>query len=156
MTDSTNHHSLSTDLEPNCTAKPEMRDLPRSGGARLTRLLSRAVRLRCPLCGATKIFTSPFSLRRCCPRCGYSFEREEGYFLGAYALNLVVAEVLGLGVIVRLLLRSDLSVTAQEAIAIPAAIILPIVFFPFSRTSWMALDLMLHPGAEPQTPGPGG
>ncbi len=80
-------------------------------------------------------------MHECCPRCGYRFIQEEGYFLGGYALNLVIAEVLGLGVILVFLLRSDLSVLWQQIIAVTAAVLLPVVFYPFSRTLWMALDL---------------
>ena len=57
-------------------------------------------------------------------------------------MNLVVAEILGLGVILVILFRSNLDLLWQEVIAISAALILPIIFFPFSRTFWMALDLM--------------
>ncbi len=39
------------------------------------------------------------------------------------------------------LLRSDLSLTWQQVIAVGAAILLPVVFYPWSRTFWMALDL---------------
>ena len=42
------------------------------------------------------------------PRCGARFEREEGYFLGAYALNLIVAEFLGLGLAFVLIFRTEL------------------------------------------------
>jgi uncharacterized protein (DUF983 family) len=131
-----------------CIEHPTRRDLPASGFARLLRLLQRAILLRCPLCGSRGIFKSPWSLVDCCPKCGYRFVREEGYFLGAYALNLIVAEVLGLGTILIFLLRSDLSVFYQQAIAVAAAITLPIVFFPFSRTLWMTIDLMIHPNLE--------
>ena len=31
------------------------------------------------------------------PRCEDQFEREEGYYLGDHGLNLIVAEILGLG-----------------------------------------------------------
>jgi hypothetical protein len=67
--------------------------------------------------------------------------REEGYFLGAYAVNLIVAEVIGVGVVIAILFQVDLSLWEQEFIAVGAAIILPLLFFPFARTLWMALDL---------------
>jgi hypothetical protein len=76
------------------------------------------------------------------------FEREEGYFLGAYALNLIVAEFVGLGLAIFLIFKTDLrhlSLIWQEVIAIALVIAFPITLFPFSRTIWIALDLILHP-----------
>lgn len=82
-----------------------------------------------------------------------SFNREEGYFLGAYAINLIVAEFLGLGLVVAMLIWSDFSTLAMQIIAVCLAIGLPLLFFPYSRTCWIALDLVLHPpSAEPQLP----
>jgi uncharacterized protein (DUF983 family) len=126
---------------PTCCERPELRALAPSGWSRFWTLLRRALLLRCPLCGGRGIFTHPWSLKRCCPTCGYDFDPEEGYFLGAYAINLVVAEVIGLGAVLVILLRSDLSLLWQQIIAVTAAILLPILFYPFSRTLWMALDL---------------
>ncbi len=124
-----------------CQPHPELRDLPARGWSRAGRLFKRALFWRCPQCGSRGIFAHPWSIRDCCPACGYTFTSEEGYFLGAYALNLLVAEVFGLGAVIVFLLRSDLSVMWQQIIAVTAAILLPILFYPWSRTLWMAIDL---------------
>jgi len=87
-------------------------------------------------------------LRERCPRCGVRFEREEGYFLGAYALNLIVAEFLGLGLALVLIFKTDLRYLPllwQEVIAVALAIAFPVTLFPFSRTVWIAMDLLFHP-----------
>jgi hypothetical protein len=131
-------------LEGECHPNPKVRDLPPAGGPRFRKLAGRAIRLRCPYCGAGGIIHPPFGIETCCPKCGYRFAPEDGYFLGGYALNLVGSEVLGLGVILFFLLRGNYSLYQQEAIAIGAAILLPIIFFPWSRTAWMALDLMVQ------------
>jgi len=122
---------------------PSARNLPPSGWPRLKILLVRSLTRRCPQCGARGIFRNYFSLKDWCPRCGYKFEREEGYFLGAYALNLIAAEFITIGLLVYFLVNTDYSWVILEFIFIPLAIILPILFFPFSRTLWMALDLMI-------------
>jgi hypothetical protein len=49
---------------------------------------------------------------------------------------------LGLGSVLVLLFRTDYSLWAQEIIAIGAAIGLPVLFYPYSRTLWMTIDLM--------------
>lgn len=137
-----------TNSADECQPRPEARDLPRENLARLLTLLKRAFLLRCPLCGSGGIFTSLWGIVECCPKCGYRFAREDGYFLGAYAINLIVAEILGLGIVLYFLLTSDLSVIYQQVIAVLAAITLPLVFFPFSRTLWMTLDLMVERNTE--------
>src|SRR4051794_19102026 len=56
------------------------------------RYLMRALRLRCPECGASPMFVPVRRTRSLrdwftpldgCPRCGYAYDREEGYFLMA-------------------------------------------------------------------------
>ena len=124
-----------------CEAHSDFRDLPASGWSRAGRLFKRALLLQCPQCGSRGIFVHPWSIHDCCPTCGYKFTNEEGYFLGAYALNLLVAEIIGLGAVLVFLLRSDLSLLWQEILAITAAVLLPVIFYPWSRTLWMAFDL---------------
>jgi len=131
-------------LQEVCEPKPEFRDLPPSGSARVAKLVKRGLLLQCPYCGTGNIIKYPFWIKDCCPRCGYRFAAEAGYFVGGYALNLVAVEIIGLVAIVIILIRSNLSLYQQEAIGIGAAILLPIIFFPWSRTLWMALDLTLQ------------
>ncbi|HEX7176588.1 MAG TPA: hypothetical protein VF240_15085, partial [Pyrinomonadaceae bacterium] len=59
---------------------------------RINDTLARGVRLRCPACGRASIFETPFRRRPACPSCRVSFEREEGYFVGAISINLVTTE----------------------------------------------------------------
>lgn len=82
-----------------------------------------------------------------CPRCDYKFEREDGFFLGAYVISLGVTQ---------------LAVVAYIAVAIVAtlpdppmlplalgggavAVLTPLVVYPFSKTLWTAVDLVMHP-----------
>lgn len=119
--------------------------LPSSNPARFALLAGRALTRRCPYCGGGNIFAGWLSLEPQCPTCGTSFEREDGYFLGAYALNLLFAEFVGLGTAVYLLFWTGLRALHlgwQMVIAGALALALPILFFPFSRTVWMALDLL--------------
>ncbi len=128
-------------------------DIPRQPGYRARVVLGRALRRRCPYCGGG-IFAGWWTLRDRCPACGVSFVREEGYFLGAYALNLIFAEFLGLGSALYLLFGTglrDLPLGWQMVIAASLAIALPMLLFPYSRTLWMALDLVFKPpGANPE------
>jgi hypothetical protein len=85
----------------------------------------------------------------CCPRCGYRFEREEGFFLGA----LVVTEgrLLVVAIVPFIALHAagrspDTATFAAAALA--AAVVGPIAFYPFSRTTWAAIDLVMHGSPE--------
>ena len=108
-------------------------------------LLRRALTLRCPYCGSGNIFQGWLTLKERCPRCHTLFEREDGYFVGGYALNLITAEFLAFGIVLILLLFADLSTLQLQITGVVLALGLPILFFPFSRTVWIALDLYLHP-----------
>lgn len=130
---------------PSIVERPELRDLPRGGWARSRRLVSRALGRRCPLCGAGGIFRTWLTLHERCPRCGYRFARASGYFLGSYPLNLIAAEIVPVGLMIVLLVWSDLSWIALEAILIPIAVGLPLLLFPFAQTAWMAIDLSITP-----------
>ena len=116
--------------------------------------MRRALSRRCPYCGSPGIYEGYFGLRPRCPTCNVKFEREEGYFLGAYALNLVVAELMGLGLAIYLIFKTDLrhlDLIWQEAIAVALAVAFPVILFPYSRTVWIALDLVFHPpGRDPE------
>lgn len=129
-------------------------DIPRKPGDRARVVLSRALRRRCPYCGGGGIFAGWWTLRERCPSCQVQFVREDGYFLGAYALNLVFAEFLGLGIALYLLFGTDLGdlpLGWQMVLAGGLAVIFPILLFPYSRTIWMALDLMFNPpGDDPE------
>lgn len=131
----TNHPALRPVLHT------ERWSLPPAGFARLRTLLSRAARRVCPYCGQVKVFKNWFSIERYCPACGVRFEREDGYFLGAMAVNLIVAEMVGMSAVIVLLLQRDMSLIWQEALAITVAVGMPLLFYPFSRIFWMAIDL---------------
>jgi len=125
--------------------RPELRDLPTSGWPRQRVLLARAIKRRCPECGATGIFKSWFTLRSNCPRCGYEFARETGYFLGSYPLNLIAAEIVPVGLMIALLIWTDLSWIWLEVLLIPVAVALPFLLFPYAQMIWMAIDLYITP-----------
>ncbi len=123
-------------------------DLPRRPGKRLRRAAMRSLSRRCPYCGAPRIFASWFSLKKRCPVCRTLFAYEDGYFLGAYAVNLVTTELLAFGLVVWLLVATDLSVLHLQIIGVTLAVALPIILYPVALSLWMALDLVLHPPGQ--------
>ena len=105
-------------------------------------MFARAIRLRCPVCGGGDISLSWLRLKQQCPTCSQDFQRgEDDYWIGAYAINWVAAEtiaaVMGVAVLWWTWPRSG----PATIVAVSAAIIMPIAFFPFSRLLWLAFDL---------------
>ena len=113
-------------------------------------MLGRGLLKRCPICGTGKLFTRWFRMRERCPGCGYRFEREEGFFLGAYVINLAFAQgMVILLAVVPLILRlandPNASIVPFILGGIVGAVVAPMVFYPWSKTVWTAFDLMLRP-----------
>jgi uncharacterized protein (DUF983 family) len=110
----------------------------------LPKLLGRALRLRCPVCGQDRMFISWFKRRESCSRCGWRYMREEGYFTGAMALNLVATEfVLFVLAIVLIVYSVPLALDAVLGVAVAVAVSLG--GWPYSQSLWVVLDLLLHP-----------
>jgi uncharacterized protein (DUF983 family) len=112
--------------------------------------IGRALFLRCPRCGSTGIVKTWFSLRDRCPSCELKLGRGEDsdYWLGAYAINLVLAEGLAVIIAITLLWTTWPDYMAAQITGIALAVLLPIVLFPFSRTLWLAWDLTFRPQEE--------
>ena len=112
---------------------------------------ARALALRCPRCGAWGIFRSWFLLKPECPNCGLALERgeREDHWFGAVAVNLVAAEVLGIGAIVVWIIAMwpDVPWTAVQYAGPLIMIALPVLFYPFSRALWLAWDVFFRPAA---------
>lgn len=109
----------------------------------------RALLLRCPRCGGRAILRSWLKLNDHCPRCGLALERGESsdFWIGAYVFNLVAGEVLAIGIPIAWMVASapHQPWTSIEIVAAVLCVALPILFFPFSRTLWLAWDLSFRP-----------
>lgn len=85
-----------------------------------------------------------------CTGCGHTFERHEGYWLGAVALNTVAT--LGLftaGLVVGMAATwPDVPWTALTIGGVALCLVFPIVFYPFSKTLWVALETAVHPAGD--------
>jgi uncharacterized protein (DUF983 family) len=121
--------------------KPPYFDVPPAG-----RMISRGLRKRCPRCGAGNLFESRFTMRERCGRCVLKLEREEAHFVGAMAINLVVTEILfGIMLISWAILAWPKPPWAAMTITgVGMNIVVPILFFPVSKSLWTAIDLVMH------------
>ena len=118
---------------------------------RVTTLASRALRLRCPQCGGGPIFVRWSRLVPNCPVCGLGLERgEQGYWLGAYFFNLMAVEtVFSIWVISFLLWTWPTPPWGFFQVStIVLMLIVPFAFFPYSKTLFLAFDLLVRPPDE--------
>ncbi len=113
------------------------------------RMLGRGVRKRCARCGGGDLFTGWFHQRERCPSCGMQFEREPGFFVGAYLINLtipiVALFVVCMGLVAAKAHDPDAGIAAFVVVGALIAIPLPVVAYPYSRTVWSAIDLAMTP-----------
>ncbi len=121
---------------------------------RIPLLFWRAVRLRCPNCGVGRMFRSWFRMVDACPNCGLATTRgEDGYIVGAYMFNIITAELLLAAICGTIALRSwpDVPWSLLLWIGGGLTITLPLLWYPFSKTLFLAFDLVFRP--EPSLPG---
>ena len=113
--------------------------------------LSRALRLRCPVCGQSSIVQSPFHVKHQCPVCDALFKREDGFFVGAIMANVVTTEfvilVLYIGSLPVIDTRFDLVLTGLSVVAL----LFPVVFYHHSWSLWLAFDHLVE--SLPRAPG---
>ena len=113
-------------------------------------LLWRGLRKKCAVCGGGRLFDGWLTMKERCPTCGFTFEREDGFFLGAFVVNAAVTE---LGIL--LVLVASVALTLPDpplyllAAGLTAAVVVPIATYPFSKTVWSAIDLAMHPLEPP-------
>jgi uncharacterized protein (DUF983 family) len=115
-----------------------------------TVMIRRGLVKHCPRCAAGHLFRRWFVMKARCPECGYRFERDDpDFWYAAYFLNLMVTQGFLCLVLAWFLLQrnanSDANILPPLITGIALAIAVPVVFFPFSRTVWAAIDLAMSP-----------
>src|SRR5699024_3261175 len=112
-------------------------------------LLSRGVRKKCPHCGTGHLFRGWFRMIDRCRGCGLRFEREPGFFVGAYLINFAVTVILlfigAMAFIAVKAIDHDASPRTILIISVVIALLFPPFFYPYSRTIWSAFDIGMTP-----------
>ena len=132
------------------TLKPHLIDLADAPVTRFLQGVGRALRLKCPYCGGGGILDGWFTLKKQCPTCGITYAYEDGYFLGSYAINLVVTELIAAAIVIGLIIWTDLSVLQMQIAAVVLAVGFPLLGYPFALLLWVSLDIAFHP-PDPKT-----
>jgi uncharacterized protein (DUF983 family) len=120
--------------------------------------LWRAVLLRCPECGVSPLYLPVRRTRRFhdwftplpgCPRCGYAYERESGYFLMAtWGSNYFV--VAGLGIVLGLILQHFMAnLWTVVWITCLATLIAGFLFARHAKAIYLAIDHYFDPHVKP-------
>jgi uncharacterized protein (DUF983 family) len=116
--------------------------------ARAARMVGRALRRRCPNCGGPRIFRNYLQQRDACPHCHLRLDRGEAdFFIGAYTINLIAAELLVVlsGVVAAILTWPDVPWDALTVALVLLMVLAPAAFYPLSRQLWLAFDLIFRP-----------
>ena len=79
-----------------------------------------------------------------CPSCGFHFEREPGYFVGAMYFGYGVA-MLSLAPTMLAALLFDLTLSQSMALAVTQLILTSPWIFRYARLLWIALDTSFSP-----------
>ena len=109
--------------------------------------IRRGLGKRCPVCAHKGIFDSWFKLKDRCPTCGYVFAREEGYWVSAIIVNMAVIEALFLILFIAIVLATAPEVEWAPLLVLGGVmnVVVPVLFYPYSKTVWMGVDLYFHP-----------
>jgi uncharacterized protein (DUF983 family) len=87
-----------------------------------------------------------------CASCGFRYNRgEPDYYIGAYTINLIVAELIVVAAMLIVMFTTWPNVPWEEmpwGLAV-FAIVGPLFTYPFSKSLWLAIDLRFRP-AEPK------
>ena len=109
-------------------------------------MVGRALRRRCTRCGRGHFFDSWARVADSCPVCGFAFERESGYWVGAMIIGTTVTFGLMLVVFVGgwVLFWPDVPWTGVLVGTMVVALVTPILFHPWSKSLWSAIELSYH------------
>ena len=141
---------LSLSEEPRTAESP----LAMPSFRRIAQLLGRALRLKCPNCGAAPVLECCRTVkawgvvRARCTACHFRYERtDDHYFSGALFTNLFMSEVLfafafALTVI---LLWPDVPWDGMTYVAVAGAVLAPTLLYPISKVVWLTVDVLVRP-----------
>jgi len=111
--------------------------------------------LRCPVCGKSPIFLPLLRTRSLhdwftpldgCPRCGYPYEREPGYFLvSTWIINYGAGSLLGIILYVILDSFFQLDITLLLCIVLSPIALFNLLFARHSKALFIALDHYYDP-----------
>jgi uncharacterized protein (DUF983 family) len=117
--------------------------------------LGRAMLLCCPVCGKHPIFSPALRTRSLrdwfapldgCPRCGYPYEREPGYFLAStWVINYGAGSILGIVIYVILDFTTHLPIGLLLTAVLTPIVLFNLLFARYSKSLFIAIDHLSDP-----------
>lgn len=107
-------------------------------------LLRRCLLLLCPVCGNASIVKAPFKLNDHCSSCRASFQREQGFFVGAILVNVVTTELV---ILVAYLASLPVINTYFQVVLVLLFVIgvsFPVAFYHHSWSVWLTFDHLVE------------
>lgn len=82
-----------------------------------------------------------------CPTCGLRFERIEGHWIGSLGVNSVLSgfTIIVVLVVAFILTFENPSIPFLLALTVVTGLFAPYFYFPYTRTFWLAFDLLMRP-----------
>ena len=115
-----------------------------------TRVILRGLFMACAACGGRGLFHHWWKMRESCPKCALVFDRSDGYWIGAVAVNTMMSGFLLLVTVVVSFLLA-LPDPQWQPVLIPSVAvgaIAPVFLDPISRTFWTSMVALGRPPAE--------
>ena len=108
-------------------------------------LLGRSLLLRCPRCGKSRLFRNPFKMHTGCDRCGLTYEREPGFFLGTIYFNYGLTSLVAATAYPVMVFACGMSRHVALAITLSFVVVFPLFFFRYARSLWLGFDQYMDP-----------
>jgi len=124
---------------------------PASAKGRFSKLLGRALALRCPVCGQGKLYRSWFAMHTECPQCGIRYEREPGFFLGSIYINYGLTVLIVAIAYPVLLFGYGMPETPLLIGSLAFTLLFPMALFPWARSLWLGFDEWRDPREEEES-----
>lgn len=107
-------------------------------------IIWRGLTHSCPNCGGRTLFRGLWSTYPTCRQCGMPIEREEGFFVGALAINYGIAVLPIIPILVLVFMGRLDTVPAMVGFGV-WAVVAPVVFYRSSKSWWLALYYLIFP-----------
>lgn len=105
--------------------------------------LKRGLKNRCPRCGEGAVLKSLFVRHENCPHCDMKYDREQGFFSAAMAINYVIICVCYLLPMLLIWLAGLLPGMATIVLCFLGAMTIPVFTYRYSQSAWLGLYYFL-------------
>jgi len=95
---------------------------------------------RCPHCGEGDLFSGIYRMNESCPQCGYSFLREDGYFMGSLVLTYFGTSAIMVVLLIALLFIAHWELAPTLGVCTFVIVFTNPIFFRLGRALWLSLD----------------